>query len=563
MGGIVVKLKVWWETADKSQRMMAIFGSIFCAVLLFSVYTFASKPSMGLLASGLTGSEQGQVVSELQKMGVPYTMDMQGNVSVPTDKVAELRAKLMMSQKLPSGLRSGDEELSKLGLMNTPRVERERLKAILEGKLADTIQSLEGVDTARVMISLGDDSPFVNDRRPATASVTLGERGGSIITRDQARGIAGMVATSVPNLDIKNITILNRRGEALYDASDSGSDGKIGMKLEAERAESKRRERELQAKLDNAFGAGSTIATVNVELNFDKTSYTETTNTPTKLVTEEMKESMQGTGAPGAAGGPAGAVANTGAPASSSTPAPGANPDGKYENNQKKYDYAMNQKNTVFEASSGDIKSMAIGVLVSEEKKDNAKQVEEFIKGYLGPKAADTANYTSQVTITQFDTKAAVEAKKATEAAAAAASKQQIFSILPVAALVIVAFLVIKALTKMGKDITPAGGNLVLSTPGGQMLALPAGGIDVSERTARSLGIVDDMIEVEEEDPENPEGPKLKKKRKRRPEDDEDLEIDSIRRKVNIPLEQIKQMATDRPEMIAMLLKSWLADERR
>lgn len=563
MGGIVASIKVWWQTADRSQRMMSVFGSLFMIILLASVYTFASKPSMGLLASGLSPAEQGTVVSELQKQNVPYTMDLQGNVSVPSDKVAELRAKLMMNSKLPNGLGGGDEELSKLGMMNTPRVERERIKAILERRLASTIEFIDGVESARVQITLGEDSPFIADKRPATASVTVSEKGGYGLSREQARGVANMVSKSVPNLDLKDITILNRRGETLFDAGDTGSNGLIGAKLEAEKAESKRRERELQSKLDLAFGPGSMVATVNVELDFDKKSYTETTNTPgSKMVTEENKESM---GGPGAAkvGGAAGATSNTvAAPAAVS---PDANGSGKYENTQKKYEYSNNVRNTTFEGSSGEMKYMAISVLVNESKKDVAPQVDEFVKAYLGPKAADTSRFSYKVTTAAFDDTAKKEAEKASKAAAGQASQQQIFSLLPVGALFIVGFLVLKGIGKLGKG----GTTLMLAGADGQVLSLPSSGISVSGSTAKSLGVrpefIEEEVEEEEADPEDPTVVRKVKKKKRRPvtDDDDDLEIDSIRKKVNIPLEQIKKMATDRPEIVAMLLKSWLLDERR
>ena len=38
--------------------------------------------------------------------------------------------------------------------------------------------------------------------------------------------------------------------------------------------------------------------------------------------------------------------------------------------------------------------------------------------------------------------------------------------------------------------------------------------------------------------------------------------IKGISRKVNVPLEQIKKMSSDRPETVAMLIKGWLLEER-
>lgn len=567
MSGFIVKLKLWWETADRTQRTVTAFGSVFLIIVLFAVYSYASKPSMSVLASGLSPSDQGMVTNELQKLGIQYQIDMQGNVSVPSDKVAELRAKLSQSQKLPaSGV--GEDELAKLSMTTTPRVEKERLKSILEGKLATTIEMLDGVESARVQVSLGDDSPFAGDQKAASASIMIAEKAGGSISRDQARNIASLVAHGVPNLDPKNISITNRMGETLYDPSDGGANGMAGAKMAAERSESRRRERELQAKLDAMFGPGNTVASVNAELNFDKKSYDETTTTPsTKLVTEENKESMKGNpGGAAPAGGTSGLSSNRGAPGSGGSPDAGAT-DGKYENTNKKYDYAYNVRNTKVEQSAGDLKSMAISVMVSDKKADNAKQVEAFVAAYLGPKAADKTNFTYQVTVAPFDTSAAEAAKKSS-GGGSSAMMTQLLSLIPVGALFMAAMMIIKGMAKAGKSVAGAEGSLMLNA-GGQILSLPAGGISVNNTTARGLGVhpgyIEEEVEEEEDDPINPSGPKIiKKKKKRRPvEEEDDVEFDAIRKKVNIPLEQIKQMATNRPETVAMLLKSWLAEERR
>jgi flagellar biosynthesis/type III secretory pathway M-ring protein FliF/YscJ len=39
--------------------------------------------------------------------------------------------------------------------------------------------------------------------------------------------------------------------------------------------------------------------------------------------------------------------------------------------------------------------------------------------------------------------------------------------------------------------------------------------------------------------------------------------IESIAERVDVPLEQIKKMSQERPDVVAMLLKSWLLEERR
>ncbi|HJP82933.1 MAG TPA: hypothetical protein VJ835_05455, partial [Fimbriimonadaceae bacterium] len=39
------------------------------------------------------------------------------------------------------------------------------------------------------------------------------------------------------------------------------------------------------------------------------------------------------------------------------------------------------------------------------------------------------------------------------------------------------------------------------------------------------------------------------------------VDVPSIGNKINVPLEQIKKMSNEKPEVVAMLIKSWLLEE--
>ncbi len=562
MGGILLRIKSWWDGADRTQRTIATVGGGFLAFLIVVTYLFASKPHMGLLVSGLSSSEQGTVVQELQKQGVPYEMDLNGNISVPSDKIPELRAKLVMAGKMPaSGHLSTNTELQAMGYLNTPRVEKERLKSIAENELSESIGSLDGVETASVHLALGDDSPFVNEKKPTTASVTVFERGGTSISKEQARGIAMLVASSVPNLDPTGVTVLNRRGEALIDPSDQTSGkGQVMTKLETERLEAKRREREIQSKLDTAFGPGATIATVDLEIDFKGEKYDMTQRTPSQpLITVENTEKMTG-GASGPntfGGGTAGVGANTpGAPAA--VEGRGTSSSQGYENKSKQTEYVMDEKTSHGEDPAGKLKSMTISVMADSKKIKDPKPVEDFVTNYLGARASDK-NFVAKVSQTDFDTTAATAAADATKSAATRDRLQQIISLLPVAALVLVAFMVLRSIGKFAKTQT-----LVLATPDGKMIPLPQGGLNLSpEAIAQSGGNLQLGAPGQASSLPRTQGGLAVLGERTGDLDEDDHEVDSIRRKVNVPLEQIKKMSSERPEVVAMLIKSWLVEERR
>ncbi len=546
MNGLLFRLTSWWENADKTQRLVTLVGAGFLVLLLAGTFLFASKPRMGMLYSGLASAEQGAVSDELQKLGVDYEIDAQGNVRVPTAKIPELRAKLALSGKGPAAGHMGYEGLEKLGMMNTPRVERERLKAILEGELAKTLEYVEGVQSAKVMITLGDDSPFVSEKKPATASVTILEKPGASLTADQGRSFAVLVSNAVPGLNMENVAVLNQRMETIFDGRDQVSGNhRVTAKLDTERAEAKNRERELQRQLDLAFGPNSTLATVNLEIDFDERDYTEITRTPSEnpIVVEEATETMNG-GA-NLPGGPAGTDGNLpGAPTFGSL----GNSNESYQSGQTVRTHLQDERKTNVKESSGTLKSMSINVLANSKVVKDPAKIEEFLRGYLGPKAQDQ-NFSVAVTAVDFDETVQQEAMKAAKASATSGRMQQLFSLIPIVALLLVAFMVVKQIGKFSRVET------VMVTTDGQMMPLPLGeaptGLPMNAaQIERAQGTGEGLKAVEAPHTLSEiaalEGP---------------VEINRIQNKVNVPLEQIKKMGEERPEVVAMLIKSWLLEE--
>lgn len=543
MGGLVIRLRGWWDTADRSQRTITVVGGGFLVVLLIATFIFASKPKMTSVFPGLDPAEVGSVAAELDKLGIQYDTAPNGELLVPSDQKATIRIKLAAAGKLPTSTKFGDEDFSKIGMLNTPAVERERLKSILESHLSESVQAMDGVQSARVQLSLGEESPFVHDQKEATASVTVTERSGSSLGSDQGRTIAILVSKSVPGLAMKNVAVVNNRMEMLFDGSSAASSsGRLEAKLQTEELESKRRQRELQAQLDQTFGAATTVATVAVELDFDHKKTEQVTATPSEQPVTTRKIAEKASGGDKTAGGIASnTTRGIGTPSTGQAPSG----DGKYNNAQVESTFLPNTTTTTTEPSAGNLVSMSVNVIANTAKIKNPQLVESVLAGYLGAHA-NQPGFSYKVTPVEFDTSGA---KAATDAAGSAASQQrmqQIISLLPVGALLAVAFMVIKSFGKFAKNPT-----IMVATPDGQMLPMPAAGLPVRAGQLRGNEIL-----VAAGQAAAPSGAPSHAPAAEAPD------VGSIESKINVPLEQIKKMSEERPEVVAVLIKSWLLEDR-
>ncbi len=85
----------------------------------------------------------------------------------------------------------------------------------LEGELARSIESLAAVGSARVHLALPKPSVFVREQQKPTASVLLNLQPGRVLDIAQVSAIVHLVASSVPELPVSNVTVVDQAGNLL------------------------------------------------------------------------------------------------------------------------------------------------------------------------------------------------------------------------------------------------------------------------------------------------------------------------------------------------------------
>jgi flagellar M-ring protein FliF len=575
MGGFLLRLKNWWQVADKTQKLVTVFGGGSLIVLLLATFMIASRPKMVLLFSNLTPEDTGNVALELENMGIPVSFDDHGNVMVPSEKRARAQASLAMKGKLPKvASQSSMNALKDVNLMGSQAVQNEQLKAITEGELAQSIQYFEGVDSANVQITPAIDSPFESDKKPAQANVTVAEKAGSIVGEDQARAMANMVASAVPGLDTTRVTIFTRTGRQLWDGQDmENGSARASNKLEMEKLEAKKRREALQDALNRMLGSGNAIAMVDVTLDTDEVTEKSHIENPGKpIVSKTIEENGTSGASPQAA--TSGMTSNQPAISTDTSTAAGG---ASYSATQKATESAVDVTDKSIKRGVGEVKSMSVTVLVNQtdeikiDPTNPADPVVKLANSFLGAKGAtDTENFKAEVVTYPFDKSQAKAAAAAAAASASSGRMQQILSILPIVALLIVGFMVVRSIGKLAARPLPpqmaaalAGGGVggpslpmgldgsVALAPGGSH-ALPAGSPtvmlpEIVKQKALEAGITEEQLLAAMEEA-----------------GDAGISVDdipSIKSRINVPLEQIKKMANEKPETVAMLIKSWLLEE--
>lgn len=233
--------------------------------LISWIATHSAEP-MGLLYAGLDPAEAGRITQRLEELKVPFEARGDGStVLVPASQVGRMRMALAASG-LPRQGGAGYELLDSQSPMNmTSFMQRiQRLRA-LEGELARTIVTLDGVRTARVHIVLPERESFSRDAPKPTASVAVVMNGPMRINPRQAEAIRLLVAGAVPQLQQEDVSVLDPSGVVL---AASGQDALAADRLEEMKS---LRERALQGAalslLEPLIGRGKVKVAVSADID--------------------------------------------------------------------------------------------------------------------------------------------------------------------------------------------------------------------------------------------------------------------------------------------------------
>jgi flagellar M-ring protein FliF len=268
-------------------------------------------PTYSLLYANLQPEDAAQITQALDSARIPYKLeDGGGSISVPSEQIAASRLKLA-AQGLPESGGGVNAMTKDPGFGVSAFMESARYQHALETELARTIASLQNVQGARVHLAMSRQSAFVSDRRPGSASVFLQLKAGRRLDDEQVQSIANLVASSVPELNAAQVTVVDQAGR-LLSAPNGDSDTAMRDKMFefAHRLEESYAQR-IQELLTPLVGPGRVRAQVVAQVDMATTEQTrEQYNPQSQVVRSESSTEEAARNGAGNAGGVPGALTN-------------------------------------------------------------------------------------------------------------------------------------------------------------------------------------------------------------------------------------------------------------
>lgn len=282
------------------------------------------------LYGSLDRLDSSEVLKTLDTYGIAHKVDPNsGALLVDAKKIHEARLKLA-EIGIPNDHSQGFELLTQEQPLGTSQfMENARYLRSLEGELARTIASIHSVRAARVHLAIPKRTVFLRDQQRTSASVFLELFPGRSVSPEQVRGVTNLVASSIPELKVEDVTVVDQKGHLL--SSVLKEDPEVvaaNRQLDYARKLEETLSRRIASILEPLVGPGKYRAEVAADVDFTQMEQTdELFNPELPAVRSEQTSVETRSGAEGVGGIP-GALSNqppeTGAAPAVAGPAAGA-----------------------------------------------------------------------------------------------------------------------------------------------------------------------------------------------------------------------------------------------
>lgn len=432
-----------------AQRTIAIIGVAVLALGIVALSSWLTRPTYTPLFSGMSASDANAVVEQLRSSSVPYELaDGGATVLVPEKDVYDQRL-AAASAGLPGASSGGYSLLDDMGVTTSEFQQSVTYKRAIEGELAATISSIEGVTAASVQLAIPEESVFVSETVDATASVFVETSGSSSLTSKQVEAIVHLTSAAVSGMKPENVAVVDQSGQTLS-AAGVGAVGGVDQQAGDYEA---RVTASVQQMLDTVVGPGNATVTVVAEIDRSVNERVEETYTPAEgapPLTEQSRTDTQN-----------GSSSNAGVLGPDNIAVPSAGADGTSESTETSKTNAVNKSTQSTSTPAGNVLRQSVSVAVDAGAGGDLStaQLTELVETAAG---IDTARGDSiaveLVSFSQTDAEAAQAALQAAKDAEDAERQSVLLNTAIIAAAIALPLLlaVIAALVRMRRRANSA-----------------------------------------------------------------------------------------------------------
>jgi flagellar M-ring protein FliF len=279
----------WLPGGDRSIASIALLATLVAATIVLILWT--SAKNYVPLYGNQEHYDKAGILEVLDKEKVAFRIDTDtGNIMVPQDRLADARITLAargIKAAMPEGLSTIGEKVT----MGTSQfMESMQYQHALEGELARTIITMDGVRNSRVHLAVPKRNLFVGrQEEKSAASVMVDLAPGYELKPTQVEAIVSLISGSVPGLDPRKVSVVDQRGKLL--TGELYDDAPIGKETDKKLAFIQKLERNIEQRaaimLLPILGDGNYRIQVSSDVDFSVVEETREVVDPASVMRSE------------------------------------------------------------------------------------------------------------------------------------------------------------------------------------------------------------------------------------------------------------------------------------
>ena len=296
---ILSRLKDVYAGLNTQQKLIS--GGVIAAIVvaLFFIGSLSSEKGSVVLATDLESKDFAAITSKLTDAGYYFKTSGTNTIYIQPDKKNEILMVLAQDNLIPKGIPG--YELFDIDKWSETQFEKDiKKQRALMGEITKTLETLRSIKTAKVLISFPPDNLFGDEVIPVTAAVQLHYAPGyENLKRKEIEGIVTLVSRAVPGLKKENVSISGPDGELINDFDNEAEQGKRRLQEVNEKLKIQERERlkvlnDISSSLDQLFGQGLyghrfDILRLDIKLRWDEEEIEKNEVSPVEMIPDDPK----------------------------------------------------------------------------------------------------------------------------------------------------------------------------------------------------------------------------------------------------------------------------------
>ncbi|MFZ5352086.1 MAG: flagellar basal-body MS-ring/collar protein FliF [Bacillota bacterium] len=437
-----------WSNLDKSSKIrIGIISGLFIALFIAFV-VYSSAPQWEPLYNSTDPVSAGKIYQQIKDMGIKVKAEG-STIYVEKGRAADLQMQLYAEGILTEEGTIPQTQQTNSFLM-TSEDKRQMYLRDKQNEIRRGLRSLQGVADATVLIQIPEQDSFVlsgSEKEGSASLIVRMKPGAEALTANKVKGIVSLVAKSV-GIKPENVEILDEAGNPLTQTKEDLNAG-TSSAFELQQKYRLEIEQQLMKILAKSFGKDNVVALAAVNINTSSTLTNERIVQP--VDEEEIKgivsniQQIRKSWVDAGSGGAAGTDTNTEINQYLETE------EGKAEYNETNeiINYEFSEISRQIESEIGNIEDLSLAIQINQsilkEETDLAalqEQVTNLVvnatKAFVPEKTSEDHAKNITISITPFDDSAAVAYREQLEREQAQEAMQNYIRIGSVAAFILV-----------------------------------------------------------------------------------------------------------------------------